>query len=59
MALRDSLDLQMGADWRWGARCSYTSVKPDVHSLGTLKGRGDDRQLVASSSSLKKCYQAV
>ena len=26
--LRDSLDLQMGADWRWGARCSYTSVKP-------------------------------
>ena len=23
---------------------------PDVHSLGTLKGRGDDRQLVASSS---------
>ena len=41
----------MEADWRWGAQCSYTSLKHCVHSLETLKGRGDDTRLFASSSS--------
>ena len=51
--LRDSQDLQMEVDWRWGARCFYTFGISSVHSLvfATLMGRGDDTQLFAGSSS--------
>jgi len=49
----------MEVDWRWGAGCFYTFVISSEHSLATLMGKGDDTQLFAGSSSLKKCIQAV
>ena len=55
--LRDSRDLQMEVDWRWGVRCFYTFVISSEHSLATLMGKGDDTQLFAGSSSERSPIQ--